>query len=327
MKYFIIGASGFMGRNLSAFLKEQGIAFLTYDRESSLSDLKEGIFGCDVILHFAGVMRPKDNSEFYDVTNGLNRDIMEILKNAMHMPLFIFASSIQATLDNDYGKSKLLSENYFVDCQKKYKNFNLRIYRFSNSFGKGGLPNYNSVLSTFCYNISHNLDVFVRDPNYVVPFIYIDDIIDDVLKRPITSQIELCSINPVSNCSLENLKNSITYFKNAFENGCLPGLNDRFMRNLFLTFLSYNDLKDLIKEGNTLFSGLDFTPMFIPHLKDERNGYIIKMHGFSGTLSIRDLFNKEYIKNVLNKDLFVILPPGFEFSANSSICSFSYFKI
>ena len=48
-----------------------------------------------------------------------------------------------------------------------------------NVFGKWCRPNYNSVVATFCHNISHNLDIQINDESHMLNLVYIADIIHE----------------------------------------------------------------------------------------------------------------------------------------------------
>ena len=57
------------------------------------------------------------------------------------------------TNKSDYGKSKKLCEKILLNHSKKNKS-KVCIFRLPNIFGKWSKPNYNSVVSTFCNNIT-----------------------------------------------------------------------------------------------------------------------------------------------------------------------------
>ena len=77
-------------------------------------------------------------------------------------------------------------------CEEILKNFsnktnsNLVILRLPNIFGKWSKPNYNSAVSTFCYNVSRNKKVNLVNPNRVLELLYIDDLVSlliDLIKK------------------------------------------------------------------------------------------------------------------------------------------------
>ena len=58
------------------------------------------------MFHLAGVNRPKDPSEFYAGNRGFTEELLHLLAQAGNKAPVLVTSSVQAGLDNDYGKSK-----------------------------------------------------------------------------------------------------------------------------------------------------------------------------------------------------------------------------
>jgi UDP-2-acetamido-2,6-beta-L-arabino-hexul-4-ose reductase len=92
----------------------------------------------------------------------------------------MLSSSIQASLDNDYGKSKKAGEDLFFAYQKE-TGAKVYVYRFFNLFGKWCRPNYNSVIATFCNNIANDLPITVNDASVQLELLYIDDLVDEMI--------------------------------------------------------------------------------------------------------------------------------------------------
>ncbi|HBN06301.1 MAG TPA: hypothetical protein DD434_11030, partial [Bacteroidales bacterium] len=105
----------------------------------------------------------------------------------------MLSSSIQAALDNPYGKSKRAGEELIrefygqrtkeesqktLDLSPSTLVSNAYIYRFPNLFGKWCRPNYNSAVATFCNNIANDLPIQVNDRNTELSLVYIDDVVD-----------------------------------------------------------------------------------------------------------------------------------------------------
>ncbi|MFA5407236.1 MAG: NAD-dependent epimerase/dehydratase family protein, partial [Bacilli bacterium] len=174
MKVLVTGSSGFIGKNLCQHLKEiKDVEVLMFDKGDAFYTIEENIKSIDFIFHLAGVNRPENVEEFYKGNTDLTKSIVELLKtNNLKTPILI-TSSIQATKDNDYGKSKKQAEDLLIEYNT---NNNAHIYRLHNVFGKWCRPNYNSVTATFCYNISHNIDIIINDENAELELIYIDDV-------------------------------------------------------------------------------------------------------------------------------------------------------
>ena len=89
----------------------------------------------------------------------------------------MISSSTQASLDNDYGKSKKAGEELFFQYGEE-NGVKVAVYRFPNLAGKWVRPNYNSAVGTFCNNIANGLPITVNDPSVEIELLFIDDLID-----------------------------------------------------------------------------------------------------------------------------------------------------
>ncbi|MCH5434758.1 NAD-dependent epimerase/dehydratase family protein, partial [Leptospira interrogans serovar Canicola] len=167
-------------------------------KESTKGELSQFISEADFIFHLAGVNRPKENLEFKKVNTDLTESICSLLREKNKKTPILFSSSIQAALDNEYGKSKLEAESILNRLQSENGN-PVFIFRLPNVFGKWCLPNYNSVIATFCYNIVRDLPVKINDPDATIVLAYIDDVIDKF-------------INILNNFS-QNFDQSLTTYK------------------------------------------------------------------------------------------------------------------
>ena len=136
MKILITGAKGFVGKNISLFLRNAGYDdIVEFDVDSPVEVLDSAVKDCDFILHFAGVNRPKDVSEFMEGNFGFTSTLLEKLKSAGNKAPILITSSIQAALDNPYGKSKRAAEDY-VFAYGKSAGVDVYVYRLPNVFGK-----------------------------------------------------------------------------------------------------------------------------------------------------------------------------------------------
>ena len=238
MKVLITGCNGFMGKHLCLRLKKEHIGFFRYDIDNTYSDLEKFVDGSDFIVHLAGVMRPLTRDEFYSSNSELTKQLVQIVKQKNKNVPVLLSSSTQASLDNDYGITKKMCEDYLFES-----GLPVYVFRFTNAFGKWGKPNYNSVVSTFMYNIARNLDIYIRDPDFVVHFIYIDDIIDYIvkcIKGELKPSRSILSVEPVYDCSIGHLAELIKYFKKSIDiDKKIPLLNNDFEKKLYTTFADY----------------------------------------------------------------------------------------
>lgn len=240
MKILITGSRGFIGKNFISHVKEmENIEIITFDHEDNLEKIETNIKGVDYIFHFAGVNRPKNIQEFYDGNQHLTEEIIDILVSKKLSIPIIMTSSIQADLNNDYGKSKKGAEIAI----RKYNNGS-RIYRLHNVFGKWCKPNYNSVVATFCNNIACGKEIEISDRSKEIELIYIDDICKEfkniLLGKSLTQQTEYYYISPRYKITLGQLADKIYEFKKSAESIYVPNTNsEEFTKKLYSTFISY----------------------------------------------------------------------------------------
>ena len=238
MNILVTGSSGFIGKHVCLSLERNGFHVLSFDRDNTDQELKDYIKQADFVIHLAGINRPLTIEEFYDGNSNFTKKVVDLVKLSGKQIPIIMSSSIQASLDNDYGKSKKMGEDYLLSS-----GLPVYIYRLKNVFGKWCRPNYNSAVSTFCYNIAHELPIEIRDKNYVVHFNYIDDIVSTFLscvKGDIKPSKDILYVEPSYDCSLGKLAKLLYYFKEEIESDRhLPILHDEFELKLFKTFCNY----------------------------------------------------------------------------------------
>ena len=242
MKILVTGAKGFVGKNLCLVLNELGYEIFEYDLDSTKNDLIQWIKKADFIVHLAGVNRPLTPEEFYNGNANFTFELVSLMEENKCKSPVIYSSTIQAERDNDYGRSKKMAEDYLQAFSKKTGN-PIFIYRLSNLFGKWSRPQYNSVVATFCYNITHNLPIRIDDPETVINFIYIDDLIASFLKvienPPSKVLQDYYLVEPNYPVKIGHLAQLITQFKESRNSLLLPQLDDDFTRKLYATYLSY----------------------------------------------------------------------------------------
>ena len=238
MKILVTGSNGFIGKNLCTTLIQKNYEVIPFDRDTKES-LESCVSRCDFIMHLAGINRPLNNQEFYDGNTNLTYKILELIKNEKRNIPLLLSSSIQATRDNDYGKSKKMAEDLVLDFQEKYNN-DVFVFRLENAFGKWGRPNYNSVIATFCYNIAHDLEIVINDPNALITFVYIDDIVNSFIGCINTKgSKEILSVPVTYDRTIGEVSNILTSFKESRQTRFVPEIDDDFNKKLYSTYLSY----------------------------------------------------------------------------------------
>jgi len=249
MIVLVTGSGGFIGKNLCQNLKEKSdIEIITFDREDDFSVIEKNIESIDFIYHLAGVNRPKDSNDFYKGNSDLTKSIINLINNKnLNIPI-LFTSSIQATRDNDYGKSKKIAEDALIEYGKNSRVF---IYRLHNVFGKWCKPNYNSVTATFCHNVVNDIKLTINEPATELELIYIDDIVTEFSNLldgivPTKMEDKYCYINPTYKITLGKLAELIKSFKESMNSIQVPETGNEFIKKMFSTYLSYVPLDELV---------------------------------------------------------------------------------
>lgn len=242
MKILITGAKGFVGQNLVAELKNQGYTdLLLCDRNTTEFELAGFAKEADFVYHLAGVNRPKTEVEFEEGNKDFTEKLLELLSKNQTPPPVMFASSTQAELSNAYGISKKEAESSIIYYGKE-KNASTMIYRFPNLFGKWCKPNYNSVVATFCHNISREIPIQINNINAELTLAYIDDVIRELiscLDNQKAKQTVYYEVTPTYKVLLGDLVNVLKSFKESRDKLSIPELDNSLVKKLYSTYLSY----------------------------------------------------------------------------------------
>lgn len=267
-KVLVTGSNGFVGKNTVISLKEiNKYEIITIDRENTEEELREATLKADFIVHLAGVNRPKEAKEFYEGNVGLTEKIIAFLKEENKNTPILITSSTHAELNNDYGKSKKQSENALIRYSDE-SNAHVYIFRLPNLFGKWCKPNYNSAVATFCYNIAHDLDVWISDTEITLDLVYIDDVVQSIIDciegkniiklsdinedlistRTKASSIQIdkyyYKVTTIYKRTLGNIVDSLKMFRNMRKSLLIPDLSDGFNKALYSTYLTYLEEDD-----------------------------------------------------------------------------------
>ncbi len=253
MKILVTGAKGFLGKNLCETLKNirdgkdktRGVnidEIYEFDVDTPKEKLSEYCKNADFIFHLAGVNRPKTEDEFMNGNFGFTAELLSELKNFRNKAPIMISSSIQAALDNPYGKSKKAGEDLIFDYGRD-NGIKTLVYRFPNLFGKWCRPNYNSAVSTFCHNIAHDLPITVNDRNHMMTLCYVDDVADELiraLKNEENRQGEYCVVPIEHKITLGEIADLLYSFKESRNTKVIPDMTDgSFSKKLYSTYLSY----------------------------------------------------------------------------------------
>lgn len=241
MKALVTGSSGFIGKNLVVHLRERRVEPLCFDRGGGEAELARFACEADFVFHLAGVNRPKDPADFAAGNAELTRRLASLLEQAGRRTPIVFSSSLQAELDNPYGRSKRAAEEVLLQHGQRTGSPVL-IYRLPNVFGKWCRPDYNSVVATFCHNIARDLPITVHDPAASLSLVYIDDVVAEFVRMlEQASQVTgpFRNIEPVYRTTVGGLADAIRTFKASRASLLTERVGSGLLRALYATYVSY----------------------------------------------------------------------------------------
>jgi UDP-2-acetamido-2,6-beta-L-arabino-hexul-4-ose reductase len=179
----ITGQNGFVGRHLYNTLGLHSELYQRIEFQKSYFDsealLDQFVNSCDVIVHLAGMNRHGDPQVIYDNNVSLANNLLNSLKRTGSNPHIIFSSSSQEERDNLYGKSKkdarLILSGWASETGAAFTGMVI-----PNVFGPFGNPFYNSVVATFCHQITHGETPRIEIDGEL-KLIYVSELVSEIL--------------------------------------------------------------------------------------------------------------------------------------------------
>jgi UDP-2-acetamido-2,6-beta-L-arabino-hexul-4-ose reductase len=176
-----------------------------------------------------------------------------------------------------FGKSKREGRALFEKWAER-NNARFTGLVIPNVFGPFGNPYYNSVVATFCHQLTHNEQPKI-EVDATLKMIYIGDLVSIIwneISHPVSSiQHPVSRINVPHSIekNVTELLAIISRFKeDYFVNGQFPALHDTFERDLFNTFRCYIDIEKI--NPVKLKMNTDDRGTFVETIKTELGGQV-----------------------------------------------------
>jgi UDP-2-acetamido-2,6-beta-L-arabino-hexul-4-ose reductase len=245
IKVGVTGSNGFIGWHLcrTLVLDKNKFELIEFQREWFNDRIKLDLFvsSCDIIVHLAGLNRHSEESAIYDTNVSLAVNLIESFKRIGFKGQVIFTSSIQEERNNIFGNSKKAARELFANWASQ-SNANFHGVIIPNVFGAFGVPYYNSVVSTFCYQLVNN-EIPKIETDATLNLIYINDLVKKIIDLFHTETNDNVAISYTDTYMVSEILELLINFKNKyFVNGQIPSFNNQFEINLFNTFRSYFNL-------------------------------------------------------------------------------------
>lgn len=276
-KIGITGKNGFVGYHLFQQIKHtrEDFELINFDRSFFEDELilDDFVSQCDVIVHLAAVNRHESQEKLYEINVTLAQSLINSLVRTGSKPHVIVSSSTQEERGNLYGASKKevrrLLSNWANQTNALFTGMII-----PNVFGPFGKPFYNSVIATFCYQLTHEETPSI-DVDGQLNLIYVSDLVQKIIQLiELKENIHNYEVKEGSVQKVSQILKDLYYFKDTYlETGEIPELNSKYQIQLFNTFRSFIDFKT-------------YYPKYLTPHKDDRGAFVeIIRHGISGQTS------------------------------------------
>jgi UDP-2-acetamido-2,6-beta-L-arabino-hexul-4-ose reductase len=243
----VTGSNGFIGWHLCRTLELHSNKFklIEFDRVwfNECNQLDNFVSKCDILVHLAGLNRHNNESTIYNINIALAESLVESFKRVGFIGQLIFSSSIQEDRNTLFGNSKKVAREIFANWVAK-SDAKFCGVLIPNVFGPFGVPFYNSVVSTFSFQLVNNeFPKIETDAN--LNLIYINDLIKNIIELFNTETNENLIFEYTDKLKVSEILNLLINFKIKYLlEGQIPNFNNQFELNLFNTFRSYINLKN-----------------------------------------------------------------------------------
>ena len=239
-KVGITGQNGFLGSHLSQTLNlfPKEFQIIEFQRKffNEPDHLDEFVKQCDVIVHLAGLNRHEKQETLYKTNVDLALKLTAAFARTGKTPHVIFSSSTQECRENPYGLSKRESRETLASWAEKTGHpFTGMI--IPNVFGPFGRPHYNSVVATFCHQISHGEEAEIKS-DALLKLVYVAEVVELILNaiRKVQNAAEY-HVPSTASAKVSQILGLLRHYKDVYQDrGEIPTLQNEFERQLFNTY-------------------------------------------------------------------------------------------
>lgn len=247
MRILIIGARGFVGKNLVAqlynikdnkarwyALPEPIEAIYSYDLDSGNDLLEQYCKDCTYVINVMEANNSRPDEQYNAACIQTTKSLVEMLtKHNNHCPIVTGCVS----------RSKELS--VAEQILKQFANATgarLVCYRFNEMFGKWCEPNTFSEVCTEIYNVANNKPVQTGNTSTILELNFIDDVVDELIESLSGREHISDGFAYVPNSYRYTLWEIVVHLLNFEKERTalkVPRVSDTFIKALYSTYLSY----------------------------------------------------------------------------------------
>lgn len=244
----VTGPRGFVARWVIERLgREENCEIVELPREAwqDAASLQAFSARCDVILHLAGVNRGTD--EEVEQTNGeLAQKLTEACRSTDSTPHVVYSSTTKRADDSPYGRGKRQAERVLADWAADTRAAATTLV-IPNIYGAGCRPFYNSVVATFCHQLTHGeTPKVIGDAS--LDLLWVGDLAERIAAvaladTPAGSTTQ--NLEASAQAKVSELLTLLEGFRDSyFDRDVVPDITTPFRTTLYSTFLSHLELAD-----------------------------------------------------------------------------------
>jgi UDP-2-acetamido-2,6-beta-L-arabino-hexul-4-ose reductase len=310
----ITGVSGLLARHVRARLltmkDASAIKLANRATFSSISRLEQFVGSADSIIHLAGINRP-DAEEEYHYNVRLAERLVAACRAANRAPHIVYANSIHSETQSPYGESKRKAAEIFLRWASQ-SGAGFTDVVLPHVFGEGGRPFYNSVVATFCYQLSKGMDPEIANDS-LLELKHAQAVADVLLDLASRASHECSQVRVAGEeMMVTELRDRLTDFDSSYRSLCLPNLKSMVDLNLFNTYRAFlfpshypvllqkheDERGYLVESIRTLGGGQAFYSVSRPEMERGNHFHLHKLERFlvllgSAVIRVRDVLSSE----------------------------------
>ncbi len=236
MKVAITGGFGFLGWHtacrLRALHQDVEVVRLGRDDFADADGLAVTLADVDAVVHIAGVNRADSDEAVEQGNVRLAEDLSAALVRGGRAVDVVFANSVQAQLDNPYGRGKARAAELLA-ATAEVLGSRFADLLLPNLFGEHGRPGYNSFVATFAHAVATGQAPTVSDDR-AIELLHAQDAAAELIAAIGTEGSRVVAGEPVL---ISDVLAAFEEFRACYQSGGdLPDLGSTMRRNLFNTF-------------------------------------------------------------------------------------------
>jgi len=186
MNTLVVGYTGFIGKHVELRLRETLKEVAIWSRCQGMGILSNLVRDADVVYHCSGATRTATPTEWRKDLE-ITRTIIANLKPTVRI---VYTSSTQAGEDSHYGKTKAETEQLLYEFQDKNPRACVEIHQLANVYGKWAKPHHNSIIATWCHQLSRGEPLTPVTDDTSKRWFHIDEVVSGLInyKKPLGLQ-------------------------------------------------------------------------------------------------------------------------------------------